>query len=350
MIRPANGSAIVLKTKAAARRSTRARVDVARARHASPATARPRRSGRAARACRGSSSRRRRRPGTRSPRVTAGLSAVATSSARELLALEVALHQRLVDLDDLVEELLAGTPARAPAMLVGDRRRARPRLPPSGVVYAHMWSTSTIPGELVLGADRDGARRRSSPRAAPGAGRARGRSRRARGRAWFTKRTRASPSSSARFTAARSRPRRPSRRETTTSAPSTTRSAQRASPWKHGSPGTSTRLIFRPCQSECVRDSGDRHLRRCSSSSQSETVVPASIVPSRFSSPALEEQRLDEGRLARPAMADDCDVADLPGLLRHERSFRPAGLAWRDCTDPRASAELAESRAGFGDV
>ncbi len=64
---------------------------------------------------------------------------------------------------------------------------------------------------------------------------------------------------------------------------------------------------------------------------------------------ALEQQRLDERRLPRPTMAEHGDVADLPGLLRHERSFRPAGLAWRDCTDPRASAELADSPRRPGD-
>ena len=55
----------------------------------------------------------------------------------------------------------------------------------------------------------------------------------------------------------------------------------------------------------------------CSSSSQSETVVPASTVPEPVDRAGLEEHRLDERGLARPAVADDGDVADLPGLVGH---------------------------------
>ena len=62
--------------------------------------------------------------------------------------------------------------------------------------------------------------------------------------------------------------------------------AHRASPWKDGSPGQSTRLIFRPCQLVCASESEIDICRLCSSSSQSVTVVPASIVPSRLTSPA----------------------------------------------------------------
>jgi hypothetical protein len=36
----------------------------------------------------------------------------------------------------------------------------------------------------------------------------------------------------------------------------------------------------------------------------------------------LEEERLDQRRLARATVSDDGDVPDLPGLeLRHERAF-----------------------------
>ena len=101
---------------------------------------------------------------------------------------------------------------------------------------------------------------------------------------------------------------------TVTSAPSTTCSDEIASPWKLGSPGVSMRLIFRPCHSTWHRDAEIDISRCCSSSSQSETVVPCSTTPSRFVAPRLEEHRLDERGLAGAAMTDDGDVADLSGL------------------------------------
>ena len=69
---------------------------------------------------------------------------------------------------------------------------------------------------------------------------------------------------------------------TTTRAPSTTPSAQRASPWKLGSPGTSSRLILRSCQFVWVSVSEIDIARFCSSSSQSLIVVPDSMAPSRL--------------------------------------------------------------------
>jgi len=54
---------------------------------------------------------------------------------------------------------------------------------------------------------------------------------------------------------------------------------------KPASPGVSSRLIFRSCQSTWQR-AACRDIRRfCSSSSQSPTVVPASIDPSLFAAP-----------------------------------------------------------------
>ena len=73
---------------------------------------------------------------------------------------------------------------------------------------------------------------------------------------------------------------------TTKSAPSTTRSAAIASPAKPASPGASIRLIFRSCHSTWQTAAASDICRRCSSSSQSETVEPASIVPRRFVAPA----------------------------------------------------------------
>ena len=76
----------------------------------------------------------------------------------------------------------------------------------------------------------------------------------------FTKTTRERPSSSARFQMRPVPTSTPMTPLTTTSAPSTTRSARSTSPWNPASPGTSIRLIFRPCQSACARRARDRHL------------------------------------------------------------------------------------------
>ena len=72
---------------------------------------------------------------------------------------------------------------------------------------------------------------------------------------------------------------------TTKSAPSTTRSAAIASPWKPASPGASIRLIFRSCQSTWQTEAASDICRRCSSSSQSDTVEPCSTVPRRLAAP-----------------------------------------------------------------
>ena len=101
----------------------------------------------------------------------------------------------------------------------------------------------------------------------------------------FTKTTRASPRSSASFHARDVPTSTPMTADTTTSAPSTTRAAQRNSPWKLGSPGTSTRLTFRSCHVVCSSDTEIESRRLCSSSSESETVVPPSTVPRRLIAP-----------------------------------------------------------------
>src|SRR5919198_2142493 len=69
---------------------------------------------------------------------------------------------------------------------------------------------------------------------------------------------------------------------TTTSAPSTTRTAARVSAWKPGSPGVSIRLIFRSCHSTWQREADSDICRFCSSSSQSATVELCSTEPSRL--------------------------------------------------------------------
>src|SRR5215218_407024 len=69
-------------------------------------------------------------------------------------------------------------------------------------------------------------------------------------------------------------------------APSTTRKAAIVSPEKPASPGASIRLILRPCHSRWQSEDASDICRRCSSSSQSEVVVPCSTVPSRLTARA----------------------------------------------------------------
>ena len=170
----------------------------------------------------------------------------------ELLAAEVALHQRVVGLDDGVEQLLA--------VLGGDARPSRP-----GSAPGRPRARRPDPCRRSCGAGRRrrsararcrsaAGSRRSGRRAAPGARRACGRSRRARGRACSRRRRararapRRGPTTRAVFTSTPITP------ETTTSAPSTTRRLAIVSAWKPESPGVSIRLIFRPCHSRCASD------------------------------------------------------------------------------------------------
>ena len=102
----------------------------------------------------------------------------------------------------------------------------------------------------------------------------------------FTNTTRESSSSSARFHTRAVLTSTPITPETTTSAPSTTCRPAIVSAWNPLSPGVSIRLILRPCHSTWQSDAASDICRRCSSSSQSETVVPASTAPRRFVSPA----------------------------------------------------------------
>src|SRR5215218_7817395 len=102
----------------------------------------------------------------------------------------------------------------------------------------------------------------------------------------LTKKSLARPSSSARAQTRLVCTSTPITPETTISAPSTTRIVETMSPWKLGSPGVSIRLILRPCHSRWESDAEIVICRRCSSSSQSPTVEPCSIVPSRLIAPA----------------------------------------------------------------
>ena len=208
-----------------------------------------------------------------------------------------------------------GTPAPSSAISSGIGARLALALALRARVRAHVQQVDDA-GQLVLAADRDvdgdAARRRAAPGAASSARKKSARSR----SSMFTKTTRASPSSSAQLPRrGPSRPRRPSRALTTTSAPSTTRSAAIASPWKPGSPGRVDQVDLAPLPLARHERRAERHLPRCCSS-----VVPVGDGGARLdrAEPVdlarLEEHRLDERRLARPAVADDGDVADLPGL------------------------------------
>ena len=159
-----------------------------------------------------------------------------------------------------------------------------PSFCPFGLMYAHMWRTSTMPSSSCsepIGMCTATHFEENCSWICPSVRKKSARSR----SSMLTTSTRASPSSSASFLTRAVPTSKPMTPETTTSAPSTTRSAQRASPWKDGSPGQSTRLIFRPCHSVWVSESEIETARRCSSSSESETVVPASIEPRRLTSP-----------------------------------------------------------------
>ena len=229
----------------------------------------------------------------------------------ELLAVEVALHQPLVGLDDGVEQLLPVL-GRLVGQLGGDLGAARSSRCPSGLMYAHMCRTSTIPVSscsapigMCTATQRVGELARERLERAEEVG------------------ALAVEHVDDHDTRRASRPRRDARPRPvptstpitpliTTSAPSTTRSAAIASPWKPASPGASIRLILRPCQSTCASDAESDICRRCSSSSWSETVVPASTVPSRLTAPDWKSR------------ASTRDVLPVPGGRLQQRcgSFR----------------------------
>src|SRR5439155_846371 len=155
----------------------------------------------------------------------------------------------------------------------------------------------------------------------------------------LTKRTRESSCSSARFHTREVLTSTPITPLSTRATPSTTRSAAYVSAWKPASPGVSTRLILRSFHSRWQSDPDRDMLRRCSCSSQSETVVPCSMLPSRFvcsasksrastrdvfptpRCPATAMLRIFVGSVA--GMRDATRAGDRPQLV--ERGDRGAG-------------------------
>src|SRR5919202_374350 len=116
----------------------------------------------------------------------------------------------------------------------------------------------------------------------------------------FTNSTRARPSSSARCHRRSVETSAPITPLTTKTAPSQTRSAARASATKLGSPGVSIRLILRSCQRKELRLAEIDIWRAFSSGAESETVVPSTTEPSRFTCPASK------------SIASKADVFPLP--------------------------------------
>src|SRR3954454_12525235 len=102
----------------------------------------------------------------------------------------------------------------------------------------------------------------------------------------FTKIRRATPSSAARDHSRCVETSTPITALTTKTADSHTRSAPSASAMKEGSPGVSMRLTLTPFHSNDASAAEIDIPRACSSSSESETVVPSATVPRRFVAPA----------------------------------------------------------------
>ena len=156
MIRPANGSASVLKTNAAVSAPS---ISIGAPFFAGEGTPSTMRSSKRVRAevLRRDPARDREHLALRDRELERGRNGVGV----ELLATEVLLHQRLVGLDDLVEELLAVL-LRELHHLLGDRGRLALLGAVRARVGAHVEDVDDA-GELVLGADRqvdgDAARR-----------------------------------------------------------------------------------------------------------------------------------------------------------------------------------------------
>src|SRR5215208_6052877 len=131
------------------------------------------------------------------------------------------------------------------------------------------------------------------------------------------------------------------------SAPSTTRSAAIVSPEKPASPGASIRLILRPCHSRWQSEVASDICRRCSSSSQSEVVVPCSTVPSRLIAPDWKSMASTSEVLPVPRWPVTATLRIFPGsvdicggsssdgdsaasILPLERLYSADAMWWRD--------------------
>src|SRR5579884_226781 len=216
-----------------------------------------------------------------------------------------------------------------------------PSRPPEGSMYAHMCRRSTTPLSSCsepIGSWIATQRSESCCRAASSTRKKSARSR----SSMFTNTTRESACSSARFQTRdvfTSTPITPLR---TTRTPSTTRSAAYVSAWNPASPGVSITLIFRPCHSRWQSEPESDIWRRCSCSSQSETVVPCSTLPSRLVFPAWKSSASTSEVLPTPrwpatatlrsfvdSVAGIGDVSSSGRFEPHRIPVRPARPAGR---------------------
>ncbi len=110
---------------------------------------------------------------------------------------------------------------------------------------------------------------------------------------------------------------------TTTTAASTTRSAERASVRKLAMPGVSMMLILVLSHSACARLEERECLRAMASSSKSVTVVPSSTLSQPVDGAGSEEHGGDKLGLAAPAVTDDGHVPDGAGVVDLHRGIPP---------------------------
>src|SRR3954469_17692118 len=143
----------------------------------------------------------------------------------------------------------------------------------------------------------------------------------------FTKTTRGRSSDSARFQTRLVCTSTPITALATRSVPSTTRKAATVSPAKPASPGVSIRLILRPCHWRWQSDEASDIWRRCSSSSQSEVVVPASTVPRRLIAPAWKSIASTSEVLPVPRWPVTATLRIFPGSICRDlsRLYPPPG-------------------------
>ena len=129
-------------------------------------------------------------------------------------------------------------------------------------------------------------------------------------------------------TRARSGPRRRRRRSRRRPRPRRPGAAAMVSAWKPASPGVSIRFSLTPLPLEVAERRGQRHLPPVL------VLVPVRDRRALLDRPEpvrrarLEQQRLDQRRLAGPAVADDGDVADC-ARLGHGQQVPPRVLGAR---------------------
>src|SRR4051794_7246935 len=213
-------------------------------------------------------------------------------------------------------------------------------------MYAHMCSRSTTPVSSCSAPIGSWIATQRSDSCARAASRTRKKSARSRS-SMLTTITRDSSYSSARFHTRDVVTSTPMTPLITTSAPSTTRNAANVSAWKPGSPGQSTRLILRSCHSRWSSEPESDICRLCSSSSQSDAVVPLSIVPSRFVFPAWNSMASTSEVLPTPRWPTTAMLRIFPGSLTGTTQDLLGGvLAQRDRTTPLEITNLGDASVG----